>query len=259
MTHKNVLDSFRLDGKVALITGGVRGLGRTMAIALGEAGADVAIAGRSRDTCETAAREIAAATGRKVRAFAADVTNGADVTRLAEEVSAACGSIDILVNNAGTNIRGTLDKLSEQDWDTVVDTNLKGPFLCARAIGPLMVARGWGRVINLGSIMSVIALPGRAPYASSKAGVLGLTRVLALEWAGTGVTCNAICPGPFATDMNRQLLNDPVAYEMFIKQIPLGRWGELDEMAGAAVFLASDASSYVTGSSIFVDGGWTAR
>jgi NAD(P)-dependent dehydrogenase (short-subunit alcohol dehydrogenase family) len=259
MAHKNVLDSFRLDGKVALVTGGARGLGKTIAIALGEAGADLALAGRSRDSCDATAREIADATGRTVRAFEADVTSGADVTRLAAEVAAGCGSIDILVNNAGTNIRGTLDKLSEQDWDTVVDTNLKGPFLCSKAFGPQMVARGWGRVINLGSIMSVIALPGRAPYASSKAGVLGLTRVLALEWAGTGVTCNAICPGPFATDMNKQLLNDPVAYDMFIKQIPLGRWGELDEMAGAAVFLASDASSFVTGSSVFVDGGWTSR
>jgi NAD(P)-dependent dehydrogenase (short-subunit alcohol dehydrogenase family) len=230
-----------------------------MAIALGEAGADLALSGRSRDSCEATAREIAEATGRTVRAFEADVTSAADVTRLAGEVAAACGPIDILVNNAGTNIRGTIDKLSEQDWDAVVDTNLKGPFLCARAFGPQMVARGWGRVINLGSIMAVVALPGRAPYASSKSGVLGLTRVLALEWAGTGVTCNAICPGPFATDMNRQLLNDPVAYQQFISQIPLGRWGELDEMAGAAVFLASDASSYVTGSSIFVDGGWTAR
>ena len=110
-----------------------------------------------------------------------------------------------------------------------------------------MVARGWGRVINLGSILSVIAIPGRAPYASSKAGIVGLTKVLALEWAGSGVTCNAICPGPFATDMNRQLLNDPVAYQQFISQIPLGRWGELDEMAGPAVFLASEASSFITG------------
>lgn len=259
MTHKHVLDTFRLNGKTALITGGARGLGKTMAIALGEAGADLALAGRSRESCETTAKEIADATGRKARAFEADVTVAADVARLAEEVTAACGAIDILVNNAGTNIRGTIDKLSEQDWDTVVDTNLKGPFLCARAIGPQMVARGWGRVINLASIMSVVALPGRTPYASSKAGVLGLTRVLALEWAGTGVTCNAICPGPFATDMNRQLLNDPVAYQQFVNQIPLGRWGELDELAGAAVFLASDASSFVTGSSLFVDGGWTAR
>jgi NAD(P)-dependent dehydrogenase (short-subunit alcohol dehydrogenase family) len=259
MTHRRVLDTFRLDGKVALITGGARGLGRTMALALGEAGADLALAGRSLEACETTAREIADATGRTVRAFEADVTAGADVTRLAGEVAAACGSIDILVNNAGTNIRGPITQLSEQDWDLVVETNLKGPFLCSRAIGPQMVARGWGRVINLGSIMSVVALPGRAPYASSKAGVLGLTRVLALEWAGSGVTCNAICPGPFATDMNRQLMNDPVAYQQFISHIPLGRWGELDELAGAAVFLASDASSYVTGSSIFVDGGWTAR
>jgi NAD(P)-dependent dehydrogenase (short-subunit alcohol dehydrogenase family) len=230
-----------------------------MAIALGEAGADIALAGRSRDACEATAKEVAEATGRKVRAFQADVTATADVTRLAAEVIAACGPIDILVNNAGTNIRGKIAELSEQDWDTVIDTNLKGPFLCSRAFGPPMVASGWGRVINLGSILSVIALPGRAPYASSKAGVLGLTRVLALEWAGSGVTCNAICPGPFATEMNRQLLNDPVAYQQFLSQIPLGRWGELDELAGAAVFLASEASSFVTGSSLFVDGGWTAR
>jgi NAD(P)-dependent dehydrogenase (short-subunit alcohol dehydrogenase family) len=259
MPHKSVLDAFRLEGKVALITGGARGLGKTMAIALAEAGADIALAGRSLESCETAAEEVARATGRTVRAFAADVTIAADVGRMAAEVAAAFPSIDILVNNAGTNIRGTLEQLSEADWDSVIDTNLKGPFLCARAIGPGMVARGWGRVINLASIMSVVALPGRTPYASSKAGVLGLTRVWALEWAGTGVTCNAICPGPFATDMNRQLLNDPVAYKQFVSNIPMGRWGELDELAGAAVFLASDASSFVTGSALFVDGGWTAR
>jgi NAD(P)-dependent dehydrogenase (short-subunit alcohol dehydrogenase family) len=259
MAHRPVIDTFRLDGKVALVTGGARGLGRTMAMALAEAGADIALVGRSRPACEATAAEIAAATGRTVRAFEGDVSVAADVTRLADEATRACGSIDILVNNAGTNIRGAITQLSEADWDTVIDTNLKGPFLCSRAIGPQMVARGWGRVINIGSILSVIALPGRAPYASSKSGVVGLTRVLALEWAGSGVTCNAICPGPFATEMNRQLLNDPVAYQQFISQIPLGRWGELDEMAGAAVFLASDASSFVTGSSLFVDGGWTAR
>jgi NAD(P)-dependent dehydrogenase (short-subunit alcohol dehydrogenase family) len=230
-----------------------------MALALAEAGADLALSGRSRETCEETAKEIADATGRKVRAFQADVTSGPDAARLATEVREACGSIDILINNAGTNIRGKLADLSEQDWDTVIDTNLKGPFLCARAIGPQMVAKGWGRVINIGSILSVIAIAGRAPYASSKAGVIGLTKVLALEWAGSGVTCNAICPGPFATDMNKQLLNDPIAYQQFISQIPLGRWGELDEMAGVAVFLASDASSFMTGSSVFVDGGWTAR
>jgi NAD(P)-dependent dehydrogenase (short-subunit alcohol dehydrogenase family) len=122
-----------------------------------------------------------------------------------------------------------------------------------------MVTRGWGRVINMGSTLSVIALPGRAPYASAKAGVVGLTRVLALEWAGTGVTANVICPGPFATDMNRALIADTAVYQDFIRQIPMGRFGEVHEIGGAAVFLASDASSFMTGSSLFIDGGWTVR
>lgn len=259
MAHKNVLEAFRVDGKLALITGGARGLGRTMALALAEAGADVALAGRSVGACEEAAAAIAEATGRRARAFKVDVTVAADVDRLATEVESEMGPVNILVNNAGTNIRGPVEQLSEADWDTVVDTNLKGPFLCARAIGPRMVKRGWGRVINLASVLGVIALAGRAPYASSKAGVINLTRVLALEWAGTGVTANAICPGAFATEMNRQLLEDPAKYQEFVKRIPMGRWGELDELAGAVVFLASDASTYVTGSALFVDGGWTAR
>ena len=259
MSHTPVLDSFRLDGKIALVTGGARGLGLTMATALAEAGADVAISGRSIGPAEESAKAIATATGRRARAFAADVTSAADIDRLASGVEGALGPIDILVNNAGVNIRGTVDQLSESDWDSVIDTNLKGPFLCARAIGPGMVKRGWGRVVNLGSILGAVALGGRAPYASSKAGVINLTKVLALEWAGTGVTANAICPGPFATEMNLPLLNDPVKYQEFVKKIPMGRWGELDELAGAVVFLASPASSFITGASLFVDGGWTAQ
>jgi NAD(P)-dependent dehydrogenase (short-subunit alcohol dehydrogenase family) len=259
VTKKSVLDRFRLDGRTALITGGARGLGRTMATALAEAGADIALAGRSKDSCDQAAAEIAAATGRTARGFEVDVTRLSDVEKLVDDVERECGKVDILVNNAGINIRGPIQQLTEADWDAVVDTNLKGPFLCARAFGPRMVSRGWGRVINLGSVLAVIALPGRAPYASSKAGVVNLTRVLALEWAGTGVTANAICPGAFATEMNRSLLEDPVKYKEFVAQIPFGRWGELEELTGAVVFLASDASSYVTGTPLFVDGGWIAR
>jgi NAD(P)-dependent dehydrogenase (short-subunit alcohol dehydrogenase family) len=254
----NILDRFRLDGRRALVTGGARGLGRVIAQALAEAGADVAISGRSREACDAAAKDIASATGRRVRGFTADVTVGDQVTRLVSEVQEDLGPIDILVNNAGVNKRGAVEELTEADWDMVVDTNLKGPWLCARAIGPGMRDRGWGRVINLASVLGVIALPGRSPYASSKSGVINLTRVLALEWAGTGVTANAICPGAFGTEMNRVLLDDPVKYQEFVRRIPMKRWGEVEEIAGAAVFLASDAASYVTGSTLTVDGGWTA-
>ena len=255
----NVLDQFRLDGRRALVTGGARGLGRVMAEALAQAGASVAISSRDPEIAASAARDIGAATGRPIGAFGLDVTASADVARLASEVEAGFGPIDILVNNAGINVRGACDQLSEADWDAVIDTNLKGPFLCSRVFGPRMAARKWGRIINMGSILSVIGISGRAPYASSKAGVANLTRVLALEWAEHGVTVNAICPGPFGTDMNRPLMNDPEKYKAFIAKIPMGRWGELHEIAGVAVFLASDASSFVTGSSVFVDGGWTAQ
>src|SRR5688572_1355163 len=256
---KSVMELFRVDGRRALVTGGSKGLGKVIATALAEAGADVAIAARNEAEATAAAVEIASATSRVVRAFSADVSRAEDVARLIGDAESAIGPIDILVNNAGNNIRGNAHELSEADWDTVLDLNLKSPFMLARRVGPKMAERGWGRIINMGSILSAIGVPGRAPYASSKAGILGLTRVLALEYATKGVTVNAICPGPFATDMNRPLLDDPVKYQAFVAKIPMGRWGELHEIAGAAVFLASDAASYVTGSAMYVDGGWTAQ
>ncbi|MEO8181224.1 MAG: SDR family oxidoreductase [Deltaproteobacteria bacterium] len=255
----SVLDSFRLQGRRALVTGGAKGLGRVIATALAEAGADVALASRTLSECERAARELERDSGRRALAFALDVTRSEDVTRLVRDLDSAWGGIDILINNAGINLRGAATELPEADFDAVVAVNLKAPFLCARAFAPGMLQRGWGRVINMGSILSVIALPGRAPYAAAKAGLLNLTRVLALEWAASGVTVNALCPGPFATEMNRPLLDDPEKYQAFVAKIPMGRWGELHEIAGAAVFLASNAASYVTGSALFVDGGWTAQ
>lgn len=255
----NVLDTFRLDGRRALITGGAKGLGQIMATALAQAGAEVVIVSRTLTECQATAEAITQATGRRAVAIAADVTQKAEVARMADAAQAELGPIDILINNAGINVRGAVHELLESDWDAVVAINLKAPFLCAQALGPGMCERGWGRVINMGSILSVIGIPGRAPYASAKAGLLNLTRVLALEWATQGVTVNAICPGPFATDMNKPLLEDPAKYQAFVQKIPIGRWGELDEIAGLAVYLASPASSFMTGSALFIDGGWTAQ
>jgi len=258
-TDRNVLDQFRLYGRRALVTGGTKGLGLVISTALAQAGADMVVVSRNGTECQAAAQTIASQTGRKTAGIAADVTHSDQVDRLLSEARAAVGPIDILVNNAGINVRGPAESLAESDWDAVIDVNLKAPFLLSRRLGPEMAQRGWGRVINLGSILSVIGLPGRAPYASAKAGLLNLTRVLALEWARSGVTVNALCPGPFATDMNKPLLEDPVKYRDFVAKIPMGRWGELHEITGAVLFLASEASSFVTGSALFVDGGWTAQ
>lgn len=257
--EQNVLNLFRLNGRRALITGGAKGLGRMIASALAEAGAEVAIASRTLGECQSTAKVIQSQSGCNTFAAALDVTNEADIQKLKTTLEADFGAIDILINNAGINIRGNIEEMPVEDFEAVMDTNVKGSFLCAKVFGPGMSQRGWGRIINLGSIMSVISMAGRTPYASSKAAVLGLTRTLALEWATKGVTVNAICPGPFATDMNLQLLNDPAKYSAFVEKIPMGRWGELFEIAGAAVFLASDAASYVTGTTLFVDGGWTAQ
>lgn len=253
-----ILDQFRLDGRRALVTGGSKGLGRVIATALAEAGADLVITARTAAECEQAAREISEATGRQAVAIPADVSNAADVDRLFQRATAD-RPIDILVNSAGVNVRGLVSEITEADWDTVLDINLKAPFLLARRFGPAMAERGWGRIVMLGSIMSSVSIAARSPYASSKAGILGLTRTLAIEWATKGVTVNAICPGPFATEMNRALLDDPKKYNEFLVKIPMGRWGELPEIAGAALFLASPASSYVTGSARYIDGGWTAQ
>lgn len=254
----NALDFFRMNNKVTIMTGGNRGLGRQMAQALAEAGGNVAVISRRVDQAESAAAEITESTGQTCRGYACDVTIPEQVDQLVAQVVDDFGRIDALVNNAGVNIRGSIDELSVEEFTQVQAINVTGPWLMCRAVFPHMKAQGGGRVVNLGSTLSIISMPDRTPYASSKGAILQMTRTLALEWAPYNITVNAMLPGPFATEMNLSIMDDPDAYKNFIAKIPLGRWGNIDEIGPLAVFLCSDASSFVTGAGITIDGGWTA-
>jgi NAD(P)-dependent dehydrogenase (short-subunit alcohol dehydrogenase family) len=254
-----VMDRFRLDGRVALVTGGTKGLGLAIARALADAGADVAVSARDGGAAKRVAAELSQANGRRTLDIAADVTVATQVHAMVGQVLETFGRIDILVNNAGINIRGPIEELDEAAWDSVIDTNLKGPWLCCRAVAVPMKAQKWGRVINVSSMLGEISMPGRTPYASSKGGLTLLTKTLALEWAQDGINVNALCPGPFATEINTPLLNDPAARAQMEANVPLARWGDPAELGPAAVFLASEASSFMTGATLFIDGGYTAR
>jgi len=230
-----------------------------MALAFAQAGARTVLVSRHLAEGTAAATELAAATGRESVAMAADVTREEDVARLFAAVSSRFGRIDVLVNNAGVNIRHPIEDYPTAEFRQVLDVNLTGAWLCCRAVAPILKRAKSGSVINLGSALSAIGLPERSAYAAAKAGILGLTRTLALEWAPFGARCNALCPGPFLTEMNRPLLETPEKAREILSQTAFNRWAELHEIRGAAVFLASDASSYMTGAALYVDGGWTAR
>ncbi len=252
-----VQERFNLAGKVALVTGGGRGIGAHIALALAEAGADVGVAGRTlAQTQEVAAR--IRDLGRRSYAAYVDVTNVPSIRAMVEEVAGHFGRIDILVNNAGVNIIKYALDVTEEDWDQVLDTNLKGVFFCAQSVGRLMVAQKYGRIVNIASQMAAVGYYKRAAYCASKGGVAQITKVLAVEWARDNVTVNAVAPTFIETAMTAKMLQDEEFRQEVLRRIPMGRLGQPDEVIGAVIYLASDASSLVTGHTLFVDGGWTA-
>jgi NAD(P)-dependent dehydrogenase (short-subunit alcohol dehydrogenase family) len=247
-----------LQGHVAVITGASRGLGKQMAESLAAAGAAIALVARNAELL-TAVKAGIEAGGGRAESFVGDITAEADVIALAAEIQARLGPPDILINNAGINIRKPVHEFTLEEWNRVVGTNLNGPFLCCRAFVPGMIAKKFGRIINMTSIMSHVSLPGRTAYSATKAGLLGMTKALALELAPHNITANGISPGPFATEMNTVLMQDPVRNAEFLSKIPVGRWGRVEEIGALAVYLCSDDAGFITGADLLIDGGWTAQ
>ena len=253
------INLFSLKGKSAIITGGSKGLGLAMAAGLASAGANVMLVSRNASDGDEAAAQIAKEYGVKAMTFSADVVNQAQMEEMAKTAFEAFGSIDILINSAGINIRGAIDEVKPEDFTKVMEVNVTGTWLACRAVTPYMKSAGKGSIINLASTLGLVGLSNRTPYASSKGAVVQMTRALGLEFAPFNITVNAICPGPFLTEMNLPIADTEEGKKFVVGATALGRWGELKEIQGAAIFLASDAGKYMVGSMVTVDGGWTAR
>jgi NAD(P)-dependent dehydrogenase (short-subunit alcohol dehydrogenase family) len=248
----------KLQGRIALVTGASKGLGKAMSLALADAGAHVALVSRDMEKLTSLAADIRGRGG-KAEAFQADVADEASVAALEREVSQRLGKVQILINNAGVNVRKNITDFTLDEWNYVLGTNLTGVFLMCRSFVPHMKGSGYGRILNLTSTMGHVSIAGRAAYSSSKAGLLGLTKAVALELAAEGVTVNGISPGPFATEMNSVLMQNPEINQQFLAKIPVGRWGKVEDIGTLAVYLCSEEASFITGTDILIDGGWCAQ
>jgi NAD(P)-dependent dehydrogenase (short-subunit alcohol dehydrogenase family) len=253
------IQQFNLTGRSAIVTGGSKGLGEAMAAGLASAGADVLLISRNEAEANAAAQRIAADYGHRAVGMGADVAQPDQCEAMAERALSEFGKIDILVNNAGVNIRGPIDELTYEQFRDVQRVNVDGLWLATRAVVHAMKKARYGRIINLASTLGVVGLENRTPYTASKGAVVQMTRALGLELAPFGICVNAICPGPFLTPMNVPIAEAEQTKKFILGAVALGRWGRMEEIQGAAIFLASDAASYMVGSLLTVDGGWTAR
>lgn len=252
-----ILDELSLKGKVALVSGASSGLGKGIAVALAEAGADVVAAARNAERLKEVAGEIRGL-GRQAWAMQLDVSQPSTLAPQVAAIVEQCGHIDILVNAAGMNIRKPILEVTEADWDYLMSVQLKGVFFLSQAVAPYMIKQGRGKIINIASLSSVIGLANISIYCAAKGGIAQLTKAMAVEWAKYGINVNAIGPGYYETPMTRPVFEDKERVAWMLSRIPLGRTGVPKDLAGAAVFLASDASNYVTGHILYVDGGWLA-
>lgn len=248
-----------LTGQVAVVTGAGRGIGRGIALALAARGADLALAGRTVSDLDDAAREASAVHGVRAIAIASDVTDPEQMGELAARTESELGGVDILVNNSGIMVEGAFLDVSQEQFDRVIETNLRGTVLCCRAIGARLTAQGHGKVINVASNLGLGAVTGAAAYCTSKAAVISLTRVLALEWARHGVQVNAIAPGYVETSMNDEVRADPALHRQVLGKIPARRFGRTDEVGALVAYLASSESDFITGQCVVIDGGQLAR